>query len=188
MSFDWLKTDVETAAKRLLGCEVIREFEDGTVAKLRIVEVEAYDQADPAAHSFRGQTPRTRAMFLSAGHLYVYFTYGMHYCANIVTGEAGVGSGVLIRALEPLEGWPTLRRHRPGLKDHQLTNGPAKLCKALQIDLNLYQHDLSTAPFYLVRKPALPEELITTTTRIGISKAKDAPRRFYISHNPYVSK
>ena len=187
MSFDWLKTDVETAAKRLLGCELIRELDEGVV-RVRIVEVEAYDQTDPAAHSFRGETPRTKAMFMRAGHLYVYFTYGMHYCANIVTGEAGFGSGALIRAVEPLEGWEIIRLNRPNLDDRQLTNGPAKLCKALKIDFNLSQHDLSTAPFELVRREQLPPTEIVATPRIGISKAKEELRRFHISGNPYVSK
>lgn len=185
--FDWLHTDVETAAKRLLGSEIIREFDDSSSVRAKIVEVEAYDQTDPAAHSFAGPSPRNKAMFLGSGHLYVYFTYGMHYCANIVTGPAGHGSGVLIRALQPLEGWEAIRRNRPGLPDGQLTNGPAKSCQSLGIDFSLSRHDLSAPPLRLIQTEYLPEDQILATSRIGISKARNKLRRFYITGNRYVS-
>src|SRR5690349_23320439 len=97
------------AAQRLLGCILEREI-DGTTVRVRIVETEAYDQADAASHSYKGRTPRTDIMFGPAGHLYVYFTYGMHYCCNITVGEEGYGAAVLVRAVEPLEGISILAR------------------------------------------------------------------------------
>lgn len=174
------------AAQRLLGCEFEREIA-GEYMRVRIVETEAYDQEDAASHSFNGQTPRTDVMFGEAGHLYVYFTYGMHYCCNVVTGPSGVGAGVLIRAVEPLSGIEamTARRNKDGV---ELTNGPAKLCQALAIDRKLSGHDLTLQPLRLIIKEPIKSARVTRTTRIGISKAKDELRRFYLTDNPYVSK
>lgn len=174
-------------APRLLGCLLERTV-SGKLLRVRIVETEAYDQSDVASHSYRGQTERTRVMFGEAGHLYVYFTYGMHYCCNIVTGPAGHGAGVLIRAAEPLagEGLMTLRRH--GRSGVELSNGPAKLCQALAIDKELSGHDVSQPPLKLVgRKPLAPDQIVQTT-RIGISRGRDVRWRFYIAGNHYVSK
>jgi DNA-3-methyladenine glycosylase len=182
---DVLTDSVETVAKRLLGCELIREL-DGQTVRVRIVETEAYDQTDAASHAYNGRTPRADVMFGPAGHLYVYFTYGMHYCCNIVAGKEGYGAGVLIRAVEPVAGDEVLEWQR-GKKGVEVTNGPAKLCQALGIDRRMNGHDLSQAPLRLVLKPALDEGAITTTTRVGISKAKDVPWRFYIANNPFVS-
>ncbi len=98
---DWISGPADSVAARLLGCELVREFAEGVV-RLRIVETEAYDQTDAASHSYKGKTPRTEIMFGQAGLLYVYFTYGMHYCMNIVCGRAGEGAAVLLRAAEPL--------------------------------------------------------------------------------------
>lgn len=177
----------EIVAPRLLGCYLIRDI-DGHRLVGKIIETEAYDQADAASHSYRGQTPRTAIMFGPPGHLYVYFTYGMHYCCNIVTGPPGHGSAVLIRALEPLEGLAAMNQNRRGLAEHQLTNGPAKLCQALLIDKALNGHNLRERPLQLQVKPPLAQDSIIQTTRIGISRAKDVPWRFYIRSNPYVSK
>lgn len=185
--FSILDDSSEVVAPRLLGSQLVRQL-DGQRLVVRIVETEAYDQADTASHSYRGETQRTRVMFGPHGHLYVYFTYGMHYCANIVTGQAGRGSGVLIRAVEPIEGLELMRHRRGGLNDHQLTNGPAKLCQALGIDMQLSQHDLHQPPLQLLVQPPLQLTDIAQTTRIGISKAQDVPWRFYIKDNPYVSK
>ncbi|MGC1176640.1 MAG: DNA-3-methyladenine glycosylase [Candidatus Saccharimonadales bacterium] len=182
-----LTAPAEVVAPRLLGCEIIREI-DGQKLIGRIVETEAYDQADAASHSYRGQTPRTAVMFGPAGYLYVYFTYGMHYCCNIVTGETGHGSAVLIRALQPLAGADTMSRFRRGLSSQQLTDGPAKICQALQIDKKQNGHDLRRLPLQLIIKPPLAQTDIIQTTRIGISQAQDVPWRFYIKDNPYVSK
>ena len=181
-----LSQPAAVVAERLLGCYVNREI-DGQICRVKIVETEAYDQSDAASHSHWGITPRTAVMFGPAGHAYVYFTYGMHYCLNIVTGQPGEGSAVLIRAVEPLAGTTALRKNRPGHSGVTLTNGPAKLCQALQIDTSLYGHDLSLAPLQIEIKPPISVP-ITTTTRIGISQAQSTPWRFYITNNPYISK
>lgn len=175
------------AAPRLLGC--ILESEVGDVKlRARIVETEAYDQNDVASHSYNGETPRTKVMFGPPVHLYVYFTYGMHYCCNVVVGPPGYGSAVLIRALEPLEGEEIMTIRRKNRSGIELTNGPAKLCQAFGIDKKLNGHDLQRSPLKLVIQPKLPMTRIVKTTRIGISKGKDIPWRFYIKDNPYVSK
>jgi DNA-3-methyladenine glycosylase len=173
-------------APLLLGALLEREI-DGHIIRVKIVEVEAYDQTDAASHSYNGRTPRTDIMFGPPGHLYVYFTYGMHYCCNIVTEQAGIGSAVLIRAIEPIEGEEYMEQLRPK-SGHDLSNGPAKLCQALAIDKRLNGHDLHKSPLKLILQKSLDKKLITQTTRIGISQAKDVPWRFYITDNPYVSK
>lgn len=185
-SFDVLKTSADVAAKRLLGCVLSREI-DGQTVRVRIVETEAYDQTDAASHSYNGPTPRVETMFGPAGHSYIYFTYGMHYCCNIVAGEAGFGAGALVRAVEPLDGMEVLEKRRGGKSGVEITNGPAKLCQALGIDLGMNGHDLTQPPLQLTIMPALPDEAVTVTTRIGISKAKDVLWRYYITDNPYVS-
>lgn len=173
-------------APRLLGCILEREL-DGATVRVRIVETEAYDQADVASHSYRGRTPRTDVMFGPAGYLYVYFTYGMHYCCNVVVGEKGHGTAVLIRAVEPLEGEDILTQHRAGKRGPDLTNGPAKLCQAMAINKVLNGHDLTRSPLKLIPMPPLSKRAVTQTTRIGISQGKDLPWRFYETGNPYVS-
>ena len=179
-----LATSAEEAARRLLGSILEREV-DGQVVRVMIVETEAYDETDAASHSFNGRTPRTDVMFGPAGHLYVYFTYGMHYCCNVVTGHRGEGSAVLIRAVQPLVGENILekRRHKTGV---EVTNGPAKLCQALGITKEMNGHNLQRSPLRLLLRPPLKSG-ITRTTRVGISKAKDVLWRFYISDNEYVS-
>jgi len=186
-SLAFLTGDVVAAARRLLGCHIVREL-DGERLVGRIVETEAYHQTDAASHSYKGRTMRTDVMFGPAGHAYVYFTYGMHYCMNVVTGEEGEGSAVLIRAVEPLEGIAALRLRRPNMPDAQLTNGPAKLCQALGVTKALNGHDLRQAPLRLHIQPALPDEAVTTTVRIGISKDIDRPWRFYVTGSPFISK
>lgn len=181
-----LTIDASSAAQRLLGCILEREI-DGELIRVRIVEAEAYDQTDAASHSYNGQTARTKTMFGPAGRLYVYFTYGMHFCCNVVVGDVGYGSAVLIRAVEPLNGYELLSRRRGGKMDVQLTNGPAKLCQALGIDLTMNGHDLRKSPLRLMVQPKLSSKNITTTTRIGINTAKDVLWRYYLTDNPYVS-
>jgi DNA-3-methyladenine glycosylase len=185
--FAQLLDDPVVCAKRLLGCQLVMQHDTASIC-LKIVETEAYHQSDAASHSYKGKTPRTDVMFGPPGYLYVYFTYGMHYCMNVVTGPEGEGSAVLIRAVEPLSSWELLRSNRPGLPDKQLTNGPAKLCKALAIDTSWNGHDLRAKPLQLQMQPSLKDEEIVQTTRIGISQAQDKPWRFYIRDNPYVSK
>ena len=142
--FSWLDVPAEVAARRLLGCELVRKIDRHEV-RVRIVETEAYDQTDEASHTFKGRTRRNDAMFKSAGHLYVYFTYGMHHCCNVVCGQEGYGSGVLVRAVEPLEGRDIIESTR-GVKGVNATNGPGKTAQALCVDLILSGHDLNEPP------------------------------------------
>lgn len=181
-----LDGSVDLAARRLIGCELEREI-DGEIIRVRIVETEAYDQTDAASHSYKGRTPRTDIMFGPPGRLYVYFTYGMHYCCNVVVGEEGYGAAVLIRAVEPLTGDTILQERRGRKTGVDLTNGPAKLCQALDIDKRLNGHDLRISPLRLIEQ-LKTTEIITTSTRIGISQAKEKLWRFYLKDNPYVSK
>jgi DNA-3-methyladenine glycosylase len=185
--FTFLGADVVTAAQRLLGCLLAREL-DGRQLIGKIVETEAYHQTDAASHSYKRRTPRTDIMFGPPGFTYVYFTYGMHYCMNVVTGREGEGSAVLVRAIEPLGGEDSMRTNRHGVSGVQVTNGPAKLCQALRVDKALNGHDLRQPPLELRLQPAVRPGDIVQTTRIGISQAQDAPWRFYLAGNPYVSK
>jgi DNA-3-methyladenine glycosylase len=152
----------------------------GETTSGRIVEVEAYDQFDPASHTFVGPTRRNAAMFGPAGHLYVYLSYGIHHCANVVTGEPGVGSAVLIRAVSPVDGLASMRRRRGVANDRDLSDGPGKVCQALAIDLADYGADLTDPQSAVtivddgVEPPADPR----VGPRVGISKAVDTMWRF----------
>lgn len=171
-------------APKLLGCYLERTI-NGQKVVGKIAETEAYDQTDAASHSYKGRTPRTEIMFGPPGFLYVYFTYGMHYCCNVVTGKIGEGSAVLIRALEPVEGIDLMKQNRN--RNTGLTNGPAKLCQALQINASLNGHDLSKSPLQLLPGTRVNINDMTTTTRIGISADQHRQWRFYIAGNPHVS-
>jgi DNA-3-methyladenine glycosylase len=176
------------AAPLLLGCTLARQTPAGVI-KLKIVETEAYHQDDPASHSFRGLTPRTAPMFQAGGRLYVYFTYGMHYCLNIVTGPVGRGEAVLIRAGEPLEGLELMKANRGTDDTKNLANGPGKLAQALGIfDTSLSGKILNKSSIWLEPAEQVDRQAITTAPRVGIKKAADQPWRFYIKNNPFVSK
>ena len=143
----------------------------------RIVEVEAYREDDPASHSFRGVTPRTEVMFGPAGHLYVYFTYGMHYCANIVTGHQGAGSAVLLRALTPLAGIDLMTARRHGRSD--LAGGPAKLCQAMGIGAEHNGVDVcGDGVIGLFDDGVPPPPAPRIGPRVGITKAVEVPWRW----------
>lgn len=187
MDFSFLEGSASEVAPLLLGCMLERQL-DGQIVRVRIVETESYDQTDAASHSYKGKTPRTDVMFGPAGHLYVYFTYGMHYCCNVTVGSEGIGAAVLIRAVEPLKGEDLLSFYRSGKQGVEISNGPAKLCKALAINKAMNGHNLRQAPLKLVSQPPLLEDQLITTTRIGVSQAKDKPWRFYIKDSPYVSR
>ncbi|MCE7936971.1 DNA-3-methyladenine glycosylase [Candidatus Saccharibacteria bacterium CPR2] len=178
----------QQAAPFLLGKYLVRTLDNGTQLTGKIVETEAYHQEDEAAHSFRGKTPSNSIMFGSAGYLYVYFTYGMHYCFNVVCGPKGSGEAILIRAIEPLKGIELMKKFRHTDKLHQLTNGPAKSAQAFQISKNLNGHDLKKPPFQLMQGDKVQTSDIVTTKRIGITKNTTANLRFYIKNNPFVSK
>jgi DNA-3-methyladenine glycosylase len=157
----------------------------------RIVEVEAYRRADdPAAHSYRGKTPRNAVMFGPVGHMYVYFTYGMHWCSNVVCGAEGEGSAVLIRALLPIAGLDLMYAARPLAKnDRQLCNGPACLTQAMSITKLQDGLDLVAGETYaLLDDGVKPPEQPVQTTRIGISKAADYPWRWYVGDSVYISR
>lgn len=177
----------EAAARRLLGGEITRII-DNQALVARIVEVEAYDQNDPASHSFRGLTNRNSVMFGPPGFAYVYFIYGLHTCLNITVGNDGFGSAVLIRALEPINGIEKMQELRPQAKEvYNLTNGPAKLTQALGISLELNGHDLDKPPLLCTINPVLTNQQIVQTTRIGITKATERPRRFYIKGSSFIN-
>lgn len=178
-------SDALTAAKSLLGYKLVHDSVEGRTVGY-IVETEAYTMEDPASHTFGGPTKRNAAMFEKSGTIYVYFTYGMHFCVNIVTGGRSRGQAVLIRALEPVEGVELMQKRR-GLPDiSKLTNGPAKLVQAMGITREHYGSHLSKGPLLL--EPGIKPAKIIQTTRVGIKKAIDKPWRFYIKDNPYVSK
>jgi DNA-3-methyladenine glycosylase len=177
------------AASLLLGCYLVRRTPEGII-KVKIVETEAYHQEDPASHSFRGKTPRTWPMFEAGGRLYVYFTYGMHYCINIVVGRKGVGEAVLIRAAEPIEGIDLMYQNRGIREVNNLTNGPGKLAQALGIkDTSLSGKILNKSSIFLEPAENLikPGDIVKAP-RIGIKQAVELPWRFYIQGNPFVSK
>jgi DNA-3-methyladenine glycosylase len=186
-SFSLLSNPV-VVARSLLGCQLLRICNNHKLV-VTIVETEAYDQQDAASHSYHGRTARNDVMFGPPGYAYIYFTYGMHYCMNIVTGPEGYGSAVLIRAVEPVEGIRYIQQNRKNIMNkRQLTNGPAKLCQALEIDNRLNGHDLSKTPLRVKIYPAIDQTKIISSTRIGITKNQDTLWRFYIKDNPYVSK
>jgi DNA-3-methyladenine glycosylase len=157
----------------------------------RIVEVEAYGGAeDPASHAARGPTPRSEIMFGPPGRLYVYLIYGMHHCANVVTGPVGDGQAVLVRALEPIGDTTAMEANRQVKRHRDLTNGPGKLCAALGIDRSHNDQDLlhgdSVVRIELAERAVEPGRVVTTT-RIGISVAVDTPWRWYLRDSEWVS-
>lgn len=186
MNKDLLLKDSLKVAKSLLGYILVHETKDDITSGI-IVETEAYHQDDPASHTYRGQTARNAVMFGPPGFAYVYFTYGMHYCFNVVTGPQGSGQAVLIRALEPVEGIELMKQRRGMDAELQLTNGPAKLVQAMGITKADYGANLLNKS-KLRLKPGPKPAKITQTTRIGIKQATDKPWRFYITGNPYISK
>jgi DNA-3-methyladenine glycosylase len=177
-----LERPVLEVAPLLLGA-VLRHGEVGC----RLTEVEAYDGSnDPGSHAFRGPTPRNAVMFGPAGHLYVYFTYGMHWCANVVCGPEGRASAVLLRAGEIVEGVEVARARRPAARaDRDLARGPARLCQALGVGRDQNGHDLCAPPLTL--EPGEPVGVVSTGPRVGLRAAADRPWRFYLAGEPTVS-
>lgn len=173
--------DAETVARRLIGALLLVDGVGGIV-----VETEAYDQDDPASHSFSGPTLRNATMFGPPGHVYVYRSYGMHWCMNAACREPGHGAGVLLRAVEPTHGLATMRARR-GVQDARLLcAGPGRLCQALAVTREHDGRPLQAPPFSLV-PPDVPVEVVAGP-RIGISKAKDRAWRFGLAGSAYLSR
>lgn len=155
----------------------------------RLVECEAYREDDPASHSFRGRTARTEVMFGPPGHLYVYLSYGVHWCMNVVTGRDGEGSAVLLRAAEPLDGLELMRSRRGMSNDRLLCAGPGRLCQAFAVERRHNGLDLTAGrELYLGTGEAVSDERVTAGPRVGISVAVEQPWRFLIAGSPFVSR
>lgn len=185
---------VLAVAKDLLG-KVLIKTESKKMFAGRIVEVEAYDGSiDEASHSYNGKTKRNEVMFNTGGCLYVYFTYGAHFCSNIVTGKEGYGNAVLIRAVEPLAGidYMIVNRFNRELKSEKelcnLTSGPGKVSKAFGFDSSYSGMDLTNSSVYLLDQPRLNSNKIGISKRIGITRSVDLPWRFFEIGNPYLSR
>jgi DNA-3-methyladenine glycosylase len=178
-------------ARSLLGKLLVRRVRGQTFVGT-IVEVEAYlGAADRASHAYRGITARNKVMFGEGGHLYVYFTYGMHYCANVVTEARGTGHAVLLRAVEPLKGVGRMRRNRslsPDKDDRNIANGPAKLCQAFTIARAENGTDLTGKKIFIARGKPVARARVIASRRIGIRKAVDKPWRFSLEGHPCVSR
>ncbi len=189
-------------AKDLLGKQIIHRVGSKLLVG-KIVEVEAYRSKDPASHSFRGETKRNEVMFGPGGHLYVYFTYGMHFCANVVTGHEGLGEAVLIRAVEPISGIEEMLNNRfpqPRLSNlkiegsctpdilRNLTNGPAKFCQAFALARPENGLDLCESRIMIISGISVPSRDISRSSRIGIRTGLEKKWRFYIKGNLWVSR
>lgn len=186
--------DLHVVAKELLGKIFVRRLTDKFITG-KIVEVEAYDGSiDESAHSFIGKTKRNEVMFNGGGFLYVYFTYGMHYCANVVTGKINDGCAVLIRAVEPIDGIELMsinRFHKTLLTQRDkinLTNGPAKFCQAFALTKKQNGISLLSNEIFIVDAEKINSSKIVSSKRIGIKKSVDLPWRYFIKDNPFVSK
>ncbi|MFJ5841924.1 DNA-3-methyladenine glycosylase [Streptomyces shenzhenensis] len=189
MSFTDLAHPAEEVAPKLLGAVLTHETPEGAVS-ITITETEAYSgSADPASHAYRGRTPRNAVMFGPAGHLYVYRSHGLHWCANIVTGTDGIATAVLIRAGRVIEGEELARERRGGkVESARLARGPGNFCQALGITAEHNGTDLLTgASVALSEGEPVPAALIRVGPRVGVSKAHDWQHRFYLAGDPTVS-
>jgi DNA-3-methyladenine glycosylase len=173
-------------ARDLLGRILFYRTPDGLMAG-RIVETEAYTgEADPASHAFRGQTARNAVMFGTAGHAYVYFSYGVHYCLNVTADAPGVAGAVLLRALEPLAGMEIMRRGDHG-PETRLLSGPGKIGRGFGLTLNDNGRDFTRGPLGVAAGTPVPHSQVAITRRIGISRAVDFPYRFAVLGSRSVS-
>jgi len=175
-------------ARDLLGRLLVRRL-DGEVLIARIVETEAYQQDDPASHSFSGPTARNDVMFGPAGFLYVYFTYGMHYCMNVVTGRPGEGSAVLFRAAEPVSGTAVMARRRGVSAERLLCSGPARLTQAFGVARAENGVDVvGGGDLWIAPGHRTPDADVTVGPRVGIRRAAHVPWRFSVANSPFVSR
>ena len=178
---DFFARDVHDVAREVIGATLLVDGVGGT-----IVEVEAYDQTEPASHDFRGLTERNAAMFGPGGHAYVYRSYGIHWCLNLVTGQEGRASAVLVRALEPTHGLGEMR-HRRGVDDPRLLcSGPGRLCQALGVTREQDSLPLDRPPFSVLARAR--EVRVVSGPRIGITRAADLPWRYALEGSPFLSR
>jgi DNA-3-methyladenine glycosylase len=178
---EFFARSVHEVAPDLIGVTLIVDGVGGT-----IVEVEAYDQEDPASHGFRGPTPRNRSMFGPPGHAYVYRSYGIHWCLNLVCAEPGRAEAVLVRALRPERGLDAMRARRGVEPERALCSGPGKLCQALGVTR---EHDglaLDEPPFELLARSGVPE--IATGPRVGLTRAAERRWRYGLEASPFLSR
>ena len=186
--------DVHIVAKELLGKFLVRKIGRKYLTG-KIVEVEAYDGSiDKAAHTYGGKTKRNEVMFNEGGYLYVYFTYGMHFCSNVVAGKLNEGKAILLRAVEPVNGLNEMAINRFKKKEisavelKNLTNGPAKICQAFGIARSENGTDLTGKEIFILDAPKLSTNKIAASARIGIKKSVDLPWRYYIKNNSFLSR
>lgn len=187
---DFYLQDTLVVAQQLLGKYLYRKYKAQYLVG-KIVETEAYKDNDPASHAFKGKTRRNEVMFWEGGHLYVYFTYGMHYCCNVVTEKEGSGCAVLIRAVEPVEGLDTMIKLRKfnGAKIYDLTNGPAKLCQAFNITKKDNGKYLNDEEIFIVDSEInLKNLIIGRSQRIGIKEGIEKQWRYFIKNSPWLSR
>jgi DNA-3-methyladenine glycosylase len=177
------------AGPELLGRVLVRTLADGTRLAARIVETEAYLPGDPASHAFRGMTRRNGVMFGPPGHLYVYFTYGNHWMMNAVTGRAGLGTAVLLRAAEPLEGLEVMAANRGREDPRDLCSGPGKLAKAFGVTGTQNGLDLVRgSDMHILEGRPVPRSRVSRTTRVGVTLGAERRWRFIITGDPFVSR
>jgi DNA-3-methyladenine glycosylase len=178
--------DTVELARYLIGKVVVHDTNNGRLSG-RIVETEAYPVGDSAGHAFRGETAHNRSLFLGLGHAHVYFTYGSSFMLNVISEVAGVGAGVLLRALEPLEGIDRMRHSRGGAGLLDLARGPGRLTQAMQVDLQQDGLDLCAAGSLWLATIGRKTGAIGTSVRIGLTRNVDRQLRFYERGSPYVS-
>jgi len=181
-----LPADTESLARFLIGKSLVRETAEGRLSG-RIVEAEAYPPGDAAGHAFRGLTESNRSLFLEHGHAYIYFAYGSSYMMNVSAERAGIGAGVLLRAVEPLEGIPLMERRRNTERLVDLCRGPGRLARSFGIDKGLDGLDLCKGGPLWLGSAARPTGVVGTSVRIGISQEKERPLRFFERGNHFMS-
>jgi len=181
-----LPADTIELARYLVGKTLVHDLSTSRLSG-RIVEVEAYPPGDAAGHAFRGKTPSNQTLFLGRGYCYVYFTYGSSFMVNVTSEPPGIGAGVLLRALEPLDGIETMQRDRKTAQMRDIARGPGRLAKAMQIDKRFDGTDLCAAEPLWLGTPARPTGAVGSSTRIGLTREIHAKLRFFERGSPHLS-
>ncbi|HEY9164747.1 MAG TPA: DNA-3-methyladenine glycosylase [Candidatus Kryptonia bacterium] len=188
LPLSYYRRETLSLAPDILGKILVRNIR-GKILAGRIVEIEAYRSNDPASHAFRGMTERNKVMFEGGGVAYVYFTYGMHFCFNIVTEAEGSAAAFLVRALEPMAGLKEMKHRRGGGRSTNLTNGPARLCQAMRIDRSLNGVRLDGTELYICDDGfRVQSDAIESSPRIGIREGKNLKWRFFLKGNEFLSR